>query len=344
MAAIRPLDGVKVIEVANYIPAPIATRMMLDMGATVYKVERPGGDPMRHMEPRGPSGNNPIFDALNVGKQFVELDLKSGEGAAALRELAYTADVLIDGFRPGALARMELGPEQMRHLNPQLIYCALSGFGSTGPLSPVAGHDMNYVSLSGLLDMTLVDGRPAMPGTQLADLTGGMAALTAVLAALLERQHSGQGRFLDIALSDAAAWLMTPWLATLAAGQAIDVSTGVGNNLAGALAYYRLYATADGRYLAVAPLEPHFWRRFCETIERADLIPRQHDADQAGLAMIIAEVIATQPLEHWSRLFAEVDACVTPVLSLAEAAALPHFRDRGLIGDTPGVPPILKIQ
>lgn len=343
MSAIRPLNGVKVIEVASYIPAPIATRMMVEMGATVYKVERPGGDPMRHMEPRSAvTGNNPIFDALNQGKQCIELDLKSGEGAAALRELAHNADVLIDGFRPGTMSRLEIGPEQLQHLNPQLIYCALSGFGSNGPLSAAAGHDLNYVALSGFLGMTLVNDQPAMPGSQIADLVGGMAALTAVLAALRERDRSGQGRFLDIALSDAAVWLMTPWLATLATGQ--QVTTREGNTLAGALAYYRLYATADGRYLAVAALESHFWRRFCATIGRPDLSERQNDADQEALATIIGEVIVARTLEYWASLFADVDACVTPVLNLAEAAALPHFRARGLIGDVPNVPPILNMR
>lgn len=324
------LSGMTVIEVATYIPAPACTQALADLGARVIKVERPGGDPLRHSEPLTPAGENPIFLALNRNKELITLDLKTTDGVATLRDLATGADVLVDGFRPGVLERLGAGPTALRALNPRLIYCALSGYGADGPLRDVAGHDINFVAQTGFLDLTRAGGEPAMPGTQLADMTGGLTAVTAIMAALYARERSGEGCILDVALGDAVLWLMTPWLATQRSG--IDVRPSAGQPFAGIYPCYRLYATADERYLAVAALEPHFWARFCDVIARPDLIPIQYDpAQRAELHQTVATIIAGEPLAVWAERFRTVDACVTPVYTLAEVVAMEQHLARGML-------------
>jgi crotonobetainyl-CoA:carnitine CoA-transferase CaiB-like acyl-CoA transferase len=336
MNSARLLSDIRVIEVAAYIPGPVCTQILADLGATVIKVERPGGDPMRHMEPRTADGANPMFLAFNRGKEMVEIDLKTADGAAKLCDLAQDADILLDGFRPGVLTRLGLGAEQLHVINPRLIYCALSGYGATGPQQQTAGHDLNYVSLSGLLALTTVEGVPALPGTQIADMVSGLTAVTAILAALYERNRSGKGATLDVGISDSAFWLMAPWLAVLRGGGRMAQK----NLLSGALACYNLYRTADKRYLAVAALEPRFWANFCTIIERPDLIALQYEpAAQPTLQETVAQIIASRSLEHWTQLFADTDTCVTPVLTLEEASHSPLYQQRGLLPeDHPGVP------
>ncbi|MCG8350634.1 MAG: CoA transferase, partial [Chloroflexales bacterium] len=333
----RILSDIRVIEVAAYIPGPVCTQILADLGATVIKVERPGGDPMRHMGPRTADGVNPMFLAFNRDKEFVELDLKTTEGAAKLRDLAQEADILLDGFRPGVLTRLSVGAEQLQAINPRLIYCALSGYGATGPQQQTAGHDLNYVSLSGLLALTTVGGVPALPGTQIADMVSGLTAVTAILVALYERNRSGKGSTLDIAISDSAFWLMAPWLAVQRGGDAGQ--TAQKNMLSGALACYNLYRTADKRYLAVAALEPRFWANFCTIIERPDLIALQYaPTAQPMIQETVAQIIATRSLEYWTQVCAEADTCVTPVLTLEEASRSPLYQQRRLLSEEhPGV-------
>lgn len=330
MQPAQTLSGIQVIEVAAYIPGPVCTQILADLGATVIKVERPnGGDPLRQMEPRAPDGSNPMFLAFNRGKQSVTLDLKSAEGKARLTELAAEADVLVDGFRPGVLERLGVGSTQLCARNPRLIYCGLSGYGANSPQRDVAGHDLNYVALSGFLAHTTVGGAPAIPGTPIADMISGLTAATAILAALHERNRTGKGGALDLAMSDAVLWLMQPWLAVQQSG--LPVTSDGGNQLTGGLACYNLYPTADERYLVVAALEPHFWANFCKTIERPDLEAIQYDPDaQAMLRQAVGAIIAAEPLDVWVARFNGVDACVTPALTIEEAALLPLHRQRSL--------------
>lgn len=318
------LSGTTVIEVAAYIPGPVCTQILAGLGATVVKVERPGGDPMRHMPPLGPDGQNPQFALMNAGKTCVELDLKAEDGAAELRRMAAAADVIVDGLRPGALDRSGLGATALRTINPRLIYCAISGYGLSGPDSTRAGHDLNFVALSGFLAMTGVGGTPALPGAQLADMTSGLSGATAILAALQLREKTGLGGVIDLPMHGAMRWLMAPWMATARAGVSIDA---IGGTLTGDQACYRLYRTADGRHLAVAALEPHFWSRFCAAIDRPDLVAAQYNQPaQPALSAAVAAIIAEHPLAHWQAHFADIDACVTPVLRVEEAA------ERGAVG------------
>lgn len=309
MALAISLAGVHVIEVATYLPGPACTQILRGLGARVTKVARPGGDPLRALPPL-----DAAYGLLNEGKEERELDLKSETGAAELRALAASADVLVDGLRPGALERLGLGAGALRAANPRLVYCALSAFGLGGPASARAGHDLNMVALAGLLAATTVGDEPALPGTQLADLVSGLAAVAGILAALHDRARTGLGCALDAPMLGAARWLMAPWYAA-------ELAAPGARLLSGEVAYYRAYRTADGRHLAVAALEPHFWARFCAALGRPDLAARQFDADQEALAAAVAPAVARRTLAQWRPLLAELDACVTPVLSVAEAVA-----------------------
>jgi crotonobetainyl-CoA:carnitine CoA-transferase CaiB-like acyl-CoA transferase len=307
----QALAGVRVVEVAMYIPGPVCTQILAGLGAQVTKVERPGGDPLRHMV-----GLEQMFAPLNADKTFVELDLKTHAGQAALRELALGADVLVDGLRPGALERLGLGAAALAEGNLRLIYCAISGYGLRGPDREHAGHDLNFVALSGLIASTHVAGTPALPGAPLADMISGMTAATAILAALQARERTGIGGVLDVPMAAAAAWLMAPWHAVARAGAPVS------DTLTGGQACYRLYRCADSRYLAVAALEPHFWERFCTAIGRPELIPLHMatGAAQVDLQTAVAATIAERTLAEWEAVFAHVDACVTPVRTVEEAA------------------------
>lgn len=302
-----------------YIPGPVCTQILAGLGATVTKVERPGGDPMRTLPPLGPDGQSPMFAIMNHGKRLVTLDLKRAEDAAALRDLASQADVLVDGLRPGSLERLGLGASTLCVANPRLIYCAISGFGVSGSAARQAGHDLNMQALAGLMAMTAVQGMPAMPGAQHADMISGMAAATAILAALQARNLSGAGMAMDVPMAAAARWLMAPWYAVSQSGY--EVSLDRGHILSGAQAYYRVYRTADGRHLALAALEQHFWERFCATIGRPDLVEFHDDeAAQPAVMAAVEQIIATHTLAEWEARFAGVDACVSPVRTVAEAA------------------------
>lgn len=319
------LTGITVVEVAAYIPGPLCTQILADMGANVIKIERPGGDPMRTLIPCAPNGENPFFSQINRNKQHIELDLKQPEDVTRLRAIARTADVVVDGFRPGVLERLGVGAAALQLLNPRLVYLGLSGYGDNSPMRDVGGHDLNYVALSGFLGHTLVGDTPPMPGTHIADMISGLAAATAVLGALQARERTGVGSLLDFAMSDAAYWLMLPGRALVAAG----MPTPHPATYTGALACYNIYPTFDGRHLVVGALEPHFWQRFCEAIEHPELIAIQYDPSaQQHIHTCVAECIVTQPLAYWINIFSRVDACVTPALTLEEAAALPLHRAR----------------
>ncbi|NJN18601.1 MAG: CoA transferase [Oscillochloris sp.] len=315
----QALTGIRVVEVTTYIPGPICGRMLAAMGASVTKIERPGGDPMRSLPPLGPDGISPMYAPLNAGKTVIELDLKAPADTERLGELLTGADILIDGLRPGALERMGFGSDHLHAVNPGLIICTISAFGLQGPDAARAGHDLNLAALSGLLAMTTVDGTPAMPGAQLADMISGMTATAAILAALQSRSRDGGGALLDASMASAARWLMAPWYAVARAGVALPADRP--HELNGVQACYRIYRTADNRHLAVAALEPHFWARFCHAIDRPDLIADHlNPAAQPALIDAVQQAITQYDLAHWTTIFNEVEACISPILHMEEAA------------------------
>lgn len=329
MSSLSPMEclaGIRVLDLSQYIPGPFATQMLADYGARVIKVEPPGGDPMRSFGPLDPDGTTPAYKALNAGKTVVRLDLK-GEGKRELEWLVADADVLLESFRPGTLDRLGFTAGRLRALNPRLIHCALSGFGQTGPWRLRAGHDLTYVALSGGLSRMGDESAPAIPFPPLADHAGAMQAVTAILAALVRRERTGEGAYLDVALQESAlAW---QYLTLGACGR--DLGRGR-DLLNGGAAYYRIYRTRDGRFLAVAPIEAKFWQAFCQVVGRPDLIARQSEPlPQTALIAEVAALIAGQSLAEWVRLLEGVDCCVEPVLEPSEVFGQDHVEARGAV-------------
>lgn len=330
--ASAPLDGLLVVDLSRHLPGPLAAQLLASLGARVVKVEEPKtGDPVRLAPPVVRTGAGPtssLAALLLSGVESVALDLKKPAGREVLERLLARADVLLETFRPGTLARLGFPPEALRERFPGLVVCSLSGWGEDGPYAARAGHDLTYQALAGVLAPTA-----ATPPYPAADVTGAWSAVTAVLAALLERERAGEGGTgarIDASLYDAALHLNLVGWADRAAAPGGDRAVGEPHGLAGALPCYRLYRTADGGYLAVAPLEEHFWRRFCEAVGRDDLRKVQYREDDEAHRRV-AELVASRTLGEWRELLAGVDVPVEPVLSAAEAEDHPQARARGLL-------------
>lgn len=323
-----PLDGRLVLDFSTLLPGPLATLWMREAGARVIKIERPPlGDEMRSYTPRfGDTSVN--FALLNGGKESMALDLRNEEDRARLMPLIQEADILVEQFRPGVMARLGLDYETLKSVNPRLIYCSITGYGQHGPKAGVAAHDLNYAADTGMLSLV----EPHLPPVLVADIGGGSyPAMVNVLLALLQRERTGEGTWLDVAMADN----VFPWL-YWGLGNGFGASswpTPAGDLITGGSPRYNLYQTADGRYLAAAPLEDRFWQRFCELL---GLSAHECDdvADPVGTRQRIAERIAAQPASHWQVVFNSEDVCCNVVQTLQEAVADPHFQSRGLFART----------
>lgn len=301
-AAAQPLAGTLVAELTRYLPGAYAGRELARLGARVVRMEAPDGDPMRR--------SAPAWDrALRRGKESVVCDLKTD--AAFARALCARADVVLEGFRPGVAARLGVGPDDVP---ARVVYCSITGFGSTGPHAARAGHDLNYLGWAGALE----DTAPASPPLQIADLAAGaLGAVTEILAALVRRARTGEGARIEISMTHRAHDLVEHRLG----------GDPVPRMLTGGLACYRVYEAADGRHLTVAALEPKFFIRLCELAGRPELAGRQFDDDQERLAGELAALFASRPLAEWLALFDREDVCAGPVWTRAEAADVFGSRD-----------------
>lgn len=318
---LTPLRGVRILDLSQYLPGPYLTRLLADLGAEVIKIESPRGDPARFMPPLA-GDQSATFSALNWGKRSVVIDLKTELGVELMHALVAKVDLLVESFRPGVLERLGLGWQEVKAINGRLIYCSISGYGQQGDLREVAGHDLNYLARSGALAMFGPrDGVPSVPGIQIADLCGGaLTAAVGVLAALLERATTGQGRHLDISMTRGAAQFLLVEAARREAAPPEPRGAGV---LTGGLPCYRVYRTKDDRFMALGALEPKFFTAFCERAGCAHLAAQ-------GLALGDAAVKAMQELEgifatrdqnEWVELLAGCDCCCEPVRTLEEARA-----------------------
>jgi len=316
---VRPLQGVKIVDFSTLLPGPMASLMLVEAGAEVIKIERPGrGDEMRSYVPRfGSLSAN--FALLNRGKQALALDLKNPDDLAKAKALVREADVVIEQFRPGVMARLSLSYEELAAINPRLIYCSITGYGQNGPKAQAAAHDMNYLAEAGLLSLVVDgDGKPNMPHTPIADIGGGAyPAVINILLALAERQITGRGRYLDVSMSDNIFPFMYWALANTAMGEPPKPS---GELITGGSPRYGVYRTKDGRWIAAAPIESQFWARFCT------LTGLEETADKAAVASAIARRTAAE----WKTIFEGEDACCTIVASVEEAIRDPQFVARDL--------------
>jgi crotonobetainyl-CoA:carnitine CoA-transferase CaiB-like acyl-CoA transferase len=324
----QPLAGLRVLDLSRLLPGPYATLVLADLGADVIKIEAPeGGDYLRWMPPLTGKVSWAFF-ALNAGKRSLALDLKHPEGAEILRALAREADVLLESFRPGVMDRLGLGYDALAALNPRLVYCALTGFGHTGPYRDAPGHDLNYMALAGALGLGgPVDRPPQVPPIQVADIGGSLWSLVAILAALHARHTSGRGRFLDVSMTDGVTGFLTAALAPHIGAGATPPARGA-DVLTGGLACYGVYATSDGGFVTVASLEPKFWLAFCQRVGRPEWVKRQFDPT---LRAEVAALMAERSRAEWESLFAGSEAMVEPVLAPAELASHPLHRARGLV-------------
>lgn len=330
-----PLHGIKIVEFAALGPAPMGAMILADLGAEVVRIERklpPGAKP-------GSELFDPKLDILNRSRRVVTLDLKKPEGLAAARQLIAGADILIEGFRPGVMERLGLGPDECLGTNPRLVFGRMTGWGQTGPLANAAGHDINYLSLSGALHaIGEPGGKPVVPLNLVADCGGGaMLLVVGVLAALLEARTSGQGQVVDAAMTDGSALLMTMMYTLKAMG---DWTQQRGSNLLdGGAHFYDTYRCADGKYISIGPIEPQFYALFLDKTGLADPdFSQQWDrARWPELKVRLAAHLATRSRDAWCALLEGTDACVAPVLDMDEAPEHPHNRARGTFIEVGGV-------
>jgi alpha-methylacyl-CoA racemase len=319
-----PLTGTSVIEFAGLGPAPFAAMVLADLGADVLRIDRAGASLDACTARR---------DVVSRGRRSIALNLKSERGLGLARTLIGRADVLVEGFRPGVMERLGIGPDDCAEVNARLIYSRMTGWGQTGPLAQKAGHDINYISLSGALAAIGRTGEPPVPPLNLVGDYGGggMLLVVGVLAALLSRAQTGQGQVVDAAMVDGSALLMAAIYGLRANGEWADRRGA--NLLDTGTPYYDVYETADGEFMAVGSLEPKF---FAELVERLGLGPEwlaaQSDKTRwPGLRAALADRFRSRTRAEWAEHFASSDACVTPILSMAEAPAHPHVAERGTL-------------
>jgi alpha-methylacyl-CoA racemase len=324
----QPLSGILVLDFTTLLPGPLATLMLAEAGAEVIKIERPGGEDMRGTPPRH-DGAAAVFSLLNRGKKCLVLDLKNENDRKRLRSLLEKADVIVEQFRPGVMERLELGYAAVKKINPRIVYCSISGYGQHGPRAGEAGHDINYQSLTGLLALQPGPAeKPVVPPALIADIGGGtMPAVINILLGLRQRDATGEGVYLDVAMTD--AMFTFAWYA-YAIGHATGKFPGPGElRLVGASPRYQLYPTRDGKIVACGALEQKFWLSFCNTIGLPAALMNDL-ADPEATKAAIAEIIKGDTAAHWRPKFAAADCCVTIMASLEEALHDPHFVERGL--------------
>jgi len=314
------LAGIRVLDLTRLLPGPYGTMILADDGAEVIKIEEPGsGDPLRDLQ-TDLEGVAELFAIINRGKRSVTLNLRSETGVALFHKLLATADVLVEGFRPGVMQRLGLGYESLAARYPRLIYCSISGFGQTGERRQLPGHDLNYLGWAGLL----ADAAAVLPPTLLVDLQAGQCAAFGIVRALLERTVTGTGRYVDIDMTRAAGLFLLPWVGVRAS------HSGSRPWFRGGLACYNVYRTSDGKPITLAALEEKFWRTFCEVVDRPDLADGHRRPErQEMLWREVAAIVGQHPEAYWLAISNEHDVCIGPVRSPAEALADASLRDAG---------------
>ena len=334
-----PLTGLRVLDLSRLLPGGFATLMLADLGADVVKIEEPGSGDYIRWTPPMIGEVSAGHAALNRNKRSVTLNLKEPSGRDVFLRLVEDFDVLVESFRPGVMDRLGAGWRACHDVNPQLVYCAITGYGQDGPRAQTAGHDINYIGYAGALALTgEADGRPVLPGLQIGDLGGGgMSAVIAILAGLHRRAETGSGDFCDVSMTDGVvSWLTIHAGAYLAAGTPVERGRGP---LTGGFPCYRVYPAADG-YITVGALEPQFWSGLCEALGRSDLAGDAYATGERRAEVIaeLSRVFSTKSRAEWLRFFHGADVCVGPVNELGEALADEQVEARGLVveHDLPG--------
>jgi len=328
-----PLTSMKILDFSTLLPGPYATMLLADMGAEVLRVEAPDRVDLTRVMPPHDAGVSTAHGFLNRGKQSLALNLKKEGSKEQILELVKDYDIVIEQFRPGVMDRLGIGYETLQAINPKLIYCAITGYGQTGPYKDRAGHDINYLAISGVSSHCgRAESGPPPMGIQIADVAGGSHhAVMGILAAVIHRQQTGEGQFVDISMTDAAFALNAmSGAACLAGGQDQKPESSLLNGGS----FYDYYQTSDGRWLSVGSLEPQFSARLCDTLGIADMksyAQSQKPEHQQQLKAAVKEKIAAKTLAEWQEIFADQDACVEPVLTISEAAEHPQLKAREMV-------------
>ena len=340
---LAPLEGIVVLDLTRLLPGPFACQLLRNLGAEVIKVEEPEiGDYMRFVPPIVRGTSYP-FLMVNRGKRSLAVDLKRPEGQAILHKLVARADVVVEQFRPGVTARLGADYETLGRINPRLVYCSFSGYGQTGPLRDLPGHDITFQAHAGILGVTADrSGKPVIPGVPIADLASAFNAALSILAALRTRDRTGRGEYIDISIFDTAVALTLLNLAHfLASGEEPWPGETM---LTGVFPFYALYETRDGRWIAVGAVEPKFWARLCELLGLSEFADRQFDRDETGdIARTLADRFRTRTQREWETLFLEERLPVAAVRRVSEVAEDPHVQARGLLQEV-SVPGLGAVQ
>ena len=332
-----PLASLKVLDFSTLLPGPFASLLLADMGAEVLRIESPTRMDLLRVLPPHDRGTSASHAYLNRNKRSLALDLKQAEALEIVRALVKEYDIVLEQFRPGVMERLGLGYEALRAINPRLIYVSITGYGQTGPYKDRAGHDINYLALAGVASYTgREDSGPLPLGVQLADVGGGsLHAVVGLLAAVIARQHSGVGQYLDVSMTDCSFSLN----AMAAAGYlACGVEPGRESHVLNGGSFYDYYRTRDGRWMSVGSLEPAFMQQLCETLGRPELAAQglsPKPEQQKALKQALQVEFEKRSFDELCALFAEVDACVEPVLSLSEAVEHPQLKARALVSQVP---------
>ncbi len=328
------LSGLKVLDLTRLLPGPFCSMLMADLGADVIKVEEPKiGDYIRAWPPKI-GGNSGYHAVLNRNKRSLTLNLKDPEGKAIFEKLAAGADVVLEGFRPGVMGKLGLDFRSLERINPRLVYCSISGYGADGILANKAGHDINYLALSGVLSHSGKD-RPTVSGVQIADIGGGaLMAAFSIMAALFARERLGRGQFIDISMTDGSlAWNCMRWGKFIAGGQ---VPTPGDDMLNHGVACYNIYRTADGRYMSLGALEPQFWKAFCRAAGRPEWdtpLYFEPGAHQKELIESVSEFFRQKTMAEWVEFLKDADCCCEPILNLDEVMESRLMKERAMVVD-----------
>lgn len=328
---IHPLENITVLDLSRLLPGPLCSLFLADLGAEVIKIEdTEAGDYLRWLPPHL-DDYGAVYHALNRNKKSIKLNLKMKEGREIFKKLAKVSDIILESFRPGTMDKLGVGYKELKEINPRIIYCAITGYGQDGPYRDKAGHDINYISIAGLLGANgKENGEPQMPGVQIADIGGGsLLALSHILLALYMREKTGKGQFLDVSMTDGCFTFLMHHLAE-SHGRKSPFKRG-GERLTGGLACYNVYRTRDDKYISLGALEPKFWANLLKILGREDLINKQFVEDeQKNLKEELQKIFLTKTRTEWMALFEGKDVCCEPVYDLEEVEHDPQIRTRDL--------------
>lgn len=335
------LDDITILDFTQLLPGPYATQLLADMGAEVIKIEPPEGDPLRQMKIMSEKGLS-MFDLVNRGKQSVELNLTEAADQKAFRAMIPNADAVVEQFRPRTTESLGIDYDTVKSIDENIVYCSLTGYGQDGPFRAREGHDLNYIGIAGILDMTrpTSSDQPVIPGVPIADMAGGLVAAMTIAIALLSRELGGGGEYIDISMTDVALSIAQPHVPdSINGGQNRPPSA-----ITGEYPCYNVYETSDGRYVTLAALEQKFWANFCHQIERPDLLDLHLSDDPATrehLKQEVREVFRSKTLTEWERVLGDNEAMVAPVYKMSEALESELVQTREMVAESnEGVPRI----